>query len=60
MFYPADMTAEDIEQFEYEINRLLDIERGEGQFWAVNAELQVIADELRETLMVDRVIDFAV
>ncbi len=45
MFYPAEMTAEEIEQFEYEINKLIDIERGEGQFWAVNAELQLIAEE---------------
>lgn len=47
MYYPPEMTAEEIEQFEYEINRRIDIERGEGQFWEVNAELQVIAhDEL--------------
>lgn len=44
MNYPADMTAEDIMQFEYEYNRLLDIEHGEG-FWAVNDLLQVIANE---------------
>ena len=47
MIYPPEMTAEEIEQFEYEINRIIDIERNEGQFWAVNAELQMIAhDEL--------------
>ncbi len=47
MIYPPEMTAEEIEQFEYEINRIIDIERNEGQFWAVNAELQEIAhDEL--------------
>lgn len=45
MYYPAEMTAEEIEQFEYEINKLIDIERGEGQFWAANAELQLIAEE---------------
>ena len=47
MYYPPEMTAEEIEQFEYEINKMIDKERGEGQFWAVNEELQVIAyDEL--------------
>lgn len=47
MYYPPEMTAEEIEQFEYEYNKRLDIERNEGQFWAVNAELQVVAhDEL--------------
>jgi hypothetical protein len=47
MIYPPEMTQEEIEQFEYEINRIIDIERNEGQFWAVNAELQMIAhDEL--------------
>ena len=51
MYYPADMTQEDIEQFEYEYNRIVDIERGEGQFWAVNAELQVIADTIKEREM---------
>jgi hypothetical protein len=44
MFFPADMTAEDIEQFEYEYNRILDEERNEGQYWAVNAECQIVAD----------------
>ena len=47
MFYPPEMTEQEIMEFEYEINRQIDIERGEGQFWAVNAELQVVAhDEL--------------
>ncbi len=47
MFYPPEMTKEEIEQFEYEINKMIDIERGEGPFWEVNAELQVVAhDEL--------------
>ena len=47
MFYPPEMSEQEIMEFEYEINRQIDIERGEGQFWAVNAELQVIAhDEL--------------
>lgn len=47
MRYPEWMTEEEIMEFEYELNRQIDIERGEGQFWAENAELQVIAhDEL--------------
>lgn len=50
MYYPADMTAEDIMEFEFDINRLIDIDRNEGQFWAVNAELQVIADNLKEQM----------
>jgi hypothetical protein len=48
MFYPAEMTQEEIEQFEYEINRVIDIERGEGQFWEVNAELQLLAQSIVE------------
>ncbi len=48
MYYPPEMTAEEIEQFEYELNRQIDIERNEGQFWAVNAELQVIAHDSLE------------
>ncbi len=47
MFFPADMTVEEIEQFEYEYNRIRDIEEGTG-FWEINAELQLIADEIRE------------
>lgn len=42
MNYPADMTAEDIMEFEYEYNRYLDIQEGRG-FWEINAELQLIA-----------------
>lgn len=48
MWYPEDMTADDIAEFEYEYNRLLDMERNEGPFWAVNAECQVVADLQRE------------
>jgi len=57
MIYPPEMTKEEIEQFEYEINRIIDIERGEGQFWAVNAELQLIANEERDMSMRDLIID---
>lgn len=44
MQYPPEMTPEDIEAFEYEINRIIDIERNEGQYWAENAELQLLAN----------------
>lgn len=53
MQFPAEMTAEEIEQFEYEYNRYLDIELDEGQFWAVNAECQIVAEEQRQALSVD-------
>jgi len=48
MHYPEDMTKDEIAEFEYELNRIIDMERDEGQFWAINAELQIIADEQRE------------
>jgi len=48
MFYPESMTEQEIMEFEYELNRIIDTERGEGQFWAVNAELQVAAEESRD------------
>lgn len=44
MRYPADMTAQDIMQFEYEYNRLRDIEDGVA-FWVENAECQIVADQ---------------
>jgi hypothetical protein len=37
------MTAEDIMKFEYEINRIIDIERDVG-FLQINAQLQEIAE----------------
>ncbi len=43
MYYPAYMTAEDIMKFEYEINRIIDIERDVG-FLQINAQLQEIAE----------------
>lgn len=43
MRYPEYFTAEDIEEFEYEMGKIIDTERGEGQFWAENAELQILA-----------------
>lgn len=53
MFYPEEMTADEIMEFEYEINRQIDIAREEGQFWAVNAELQVVAEQQRLEEQVD-------
>lgn len=50
MRYPEDMTADDIMEFEYEYNMYLDMEREEGQYWAVNAELQLVSDETWEAL----------
>ena len=48
MFFPDYFTAEDIMQFEYEYARYLAIENNEGDFWEVNAELQVIAQEQQQ------------
>ena len=53
MQYPESMTAQDIEQFEYELNRMLDIDRDEGLYWAVNAELQIAAQEQRDRELSD-------
>jgi hypothetical protein len=50
MFYPDHMTADDIIEFEYEYNRLRDIQEGVG-FWEINAELQVVAKEQQELLV---------
>lgn len=47
MYYPADMTQDDIMEFEYEYNMLRDIEEGIG-FWTVNAELQTVAELQRQ------------
>jgi len=56
MQYPEYMTAEDIEQFEYELNRIIDMERGEG-FWTVNAELSLLAAEQAAEAAVDRALE---
>ena len=53
MNYPEYMTADDIMEFEYELNKILDKERGEGQFWAVNEELALVAEQQREQDLVD-------
>lgn len=53
MRYPEDMTADDIMEFDYELNKQIDQAREEGQFWAINAELQIVADLQREQELVD-------
>ena len=50
MSYPEYMTDDDIMEFEYEYNRLRDIEEGVG-FWEINAELQVVAKKQQELLV---------
>ncbi len=55
MRYPEDMTADDIMDFEYELNKQIDIAREEGQFWAINAELQIVADLQRDQELVDSI-----
>ena len=50
MHYPEYMTQEDIMEFEYEYNRLRDIEEGIG-FWEINAKLQVVAEKQQEILV---------
>jgi hypothetical protein len=50
MVYPEYMTDDDIMEFEFEYNRLRDIQEGVG-FWAINAELQVVAKEQQELLV---------
>jgi hypothetical protein len=55
MQYPDYFTAEDIMEFEYEMNKFIDQARDEGQFWAVNAELQIVAEEQRQQELVDMI-----
>ena len=52
MIYPDYFTQQDIMEFEYDLNKIIDIERGEG-FWLQNAECQVVAQEQREQELVD-------
>ena len=56
MHYPADMTAEDIMEFEYEYNRYLD-RQDPNSLIAVNEELQLIANEERDMSMRNLMID---
>ena len=44
MYYPADMTADDIMEFEHELNMIRDIEEGHG-LWLVNWECQAVAEQ---------------
>ncbi len=50
-FFPADMTADDIMEFEFEYGRWCDEVDGRGQFWAENAECQIVAAEQHEELV---------
>lgn len=50
-YFPADMTADDIMEFEYELGRWSDEVRGCGQFWAENAECQIVAELPHEELV---------
>lgn len=56
MWYPMEMTADEIAEVQYELNRLIDMERNEGQYWAENAELQVAAQEQQDKIMVDFIV----
>lgn len=55
MQYPEYFTADDIMEFEYEYNRMLDIEENVG-FWKINAELQLVAQKQQEELE-ERLVD---
>jgi hypothetical protein len=50
MRYPDYMTATDIMEFEYEYNRLIDMERQQGIMWDINAECQIAAQLTQELL----------
>ncbi len=53
MTYPEDFTADDIMEFEYEWERYCDL-ADPYSLLAINAELQIIAEQQRqETLVVD-------
>lgn len=47
MVFPDYFTEQDIMEFEYEYNRIRDIEEGVG-FWEQNAECQIVAEEQRD------------
>jgi len=49
MHYPEYFTSDDIMEFEYEYNRILDIEENVG-FWKINGELQLVAQKQQEEL----------
>ena len=50
MRYPPDMTVQDIMEFEYDFNRLIDIDRGVGPYWEVNAECQIVAEQQHKSI----------
>ena len=56
MNYPADFTADDIMEFEYEYNRYLDLQ-DPLSLESVNVELQELANKEREMSMSDLMID---
>ncbi len=60
MNFPENFTADDIMEFEFELNRWIDIQRGEGQFWTVNAELAELASEVEAETAVDRALESVV
>lgn len=51
MRYPTEMTLQDIMEFEFEYNRIRDMEEGVGQYWTVNAECQIVAAEQQIDLL---------
>ena len=56
MHYPADFTADDIMEFEYEYNRWLDLQDPNSEA-AVNARIDEIVEEEREMSISDLMID---
>ena len=56
MIYPDYMTQQEIMEFEYDLNKIIDIERGEG-FWLQNAECQIVAQEQQEAELAQRSVD---
>lgn len=55
MHYPADFTADDIMEFEYEYNRYLDLQDPDSEV-SVNARIDEIVEEERELTMRDLII----
>lgn len=50
--YPEYFTAEDIEQFEYEYNRFIDLQ-DPYSLESINVELQVAADTISQTIEIE-------
>lgn len=51
MRYPPEMTLEDIMNFEYELGRVIDMERGVGFYWEINADCQVVAEKQQQEMV---------